>query len=72
MCMHSSHIHFSTLNIRYDHQTGMKLAGIVELCTIPLSVYFRIMFYESLNVQNRMCELCTFSQIRLHIYPRIP
>ena len=22
------------------------------------------MFYESLNVQNRMCELCTFSQIR--------
>ena len=25
------------------------------------------MCYESLNVQNRMCELCTFSQIRSHI-----
>ena len=25
-------------------------------------------FYESLNVENRMCELCTFSQIRSHIF----
>ena len=24
-------------------------------------------FYESLNQQNRMCELCTFSLIRSHI-----
>ena len=29
---------------------------------------FPIMCYEPLNVQNRMCELCTFSQIRSHIY----
>ena len=26
------------------------------------------MFYESLNVQNRMCELCTFSQIWSHMW----
>ena len=26
------------------------------------------MCYEPLNVQNRMCELCTFSQIRSHIH----
>ena len=25
------------------------------------------MSYEPLNVQNRMCELCTFSQIQSHI-----
>ena len=25
------------------------------------------MFYESLNVQNQMCELCTFSQMRSHM-----
>ena len=24
-------------------------------------------FYESLNEENRMCELCTFSQIRSQI-----
>ena len=26
------------------------------------------MYYEPLNVENWMCELCTFSQIRSHIY----
>ena len=42
--------------------------------TIPLSVQqisnhnvYPIIFYEPLNVQNRMCELCTFSEIRSHI-----
>ena len=25
-------------------------------------------FYESSNEQNRMCELCTLSQIRAHIH----
>ena len=42
--------------------------------TIPLLVQkildpdvVPIMCYEPLNVQNRMCELCTFSQIRSHI-----
>ena len=52
----------------------MKLAGIVELATIPQSVqqisYFPIKFYESLKVQNRMCELCTFSQNRTHMLLR--
>ena len=62
---------FSTLKIHkifYAYQTGMKLAAIA---TIPLLVQqisdhdvFPIMCYEPLNVQNRMCELCTFSQIR--------
>ena len=52
----------------------MKLAGIVELLSTPLLVQkfldpdvFPIMCYETLNVQNWMCELCTFSQIRSHI-----
>ena len=62
------------LIVLLEYITGMKLAGITELYTIPLSVQqilhlnvFPIMFYESLNVQNRMCELCMFSQIRSHI-----
>ena len=52
----------------------MKLAGIVVLLYIPLLVLqmsdlnvVPVMCYEPLNVQNRMCELCTFSQIRSHI-----
>ena len=51
----------------------------IETCrdymiTIPLSTLkfsklcdFSSRFYESLNGKNRMCELCTFSQIRSHI-----
>ena len=38
------------------------LLKVSHLYTIPCS------FYESPNEQNRMCELCTFSQIRSHIY----
>ena len=34
---------------------------ISDLHTVPNR------FYESLNVENHMCELCTFSQIRSHI-----
>ena len=42
--------------------------------TIPLS-FLEILdlytvysgFYESLNEENRMCELCMFSQIRSHL-----
>ena len=57
------------------------MSDIHETCrdyraTIPLLVQkildpdvFPIMCYEPLNVQNRMCELCTFSQIRSHIMP---
>ena len=29
------------------------------------------MCYEPLNVENRMCELCTFSQIRSHFISRV-
>ena len=46
----------------------------VYRATIPLS-FLQILdlytvfsrFYESLNEENWMCELCTFSQIRSHI-----
>ena len=34
---------------------------ISTLCTIPCG------FYASPNAQNRMCELCTFSQIQSQI-----
>ena len=33
---------------------------ISDLYTVP------IRFYESLKGKNRMCELCTFSQIQSH------
>ena len=68
---------FSTLKthkICYDYHIGMKLTGIVELLSLYISVQqisdlniFPIMFYESLNVQSRMCELCTFSKIQPQI-----
>ena len=47
----------------------------VYIVTIPLSslqisdlYVVPTRFYESLKEQNRMCELCMFSQIRSHIY----
>ena len=68
---------FSTLknhNNCYDYQTCMHETCRGCRAIIPLSVQqlsypnvYPIMFYESLNVQNRMCELCMFSQIRSHI-----
>ena len=52
----------------------VKLSGIVELLAIPLiflkdSKLYTIPCgsYRSLNEQNQMCELCTFSQIRSHL-----
>ena len=52
----------------------MKPSGIVELLAIPLtflkdSKLYTIPCgsYRSLNEQNQMCELCTFSQIHLHL-----
>ena len=51
----------------------MQLAGDCR-ATIPLSVQqisdlnlFPVTFYKPLNVQDRMCELCTFSQIQSHM-----
>ena len=74
--VHSSHIHFfnfeDSLNLLC---TSEKHETCRDCCaTIPLSVQqisdlylLPIMFYEPLNVQNQMCELCTFSQIRSQI-----
>ena len=36
---------------------------ISKLCDAPSR------FYESLNSKNRMCELCTFSQIQSQMFP---
>ena len=46
-----------------DCRTTIPLSflKVSHLYTIPCS------FYESPNEQNRMCELCTFSQIRSHL-----
>ena len=38
---------------------GMKLA-IILLSLSPRNFVFPITFYEPLNVQNQICELCTF------------
>ena len=45
----------------YRATIPLSLLKISELCDIPSR------FYESLNEKNRMCELCTFSQIWSHI-----
>ena len=39
----------------------LLILRILDLYVVPTR------FYESLNEQNRMCELCTFSQIWSHI-----
>ena len=41
----------------------------IPLSSLKISTLYTIIcdFYASPNAQNRMCELCTFSQIRLHI-----
>ena len=40
----------------------LSFLKVSHLNTIPCG------FYESPNEQNWMCELCTFSQIRSHMY----
>ena len=61
-----------------EQQIDLKLAWVYT-STIPLSSLQIVnlyaaptRFYESLNEQNRMCELytyvCMFSQIQLHTY----
>ena len=41
----------------------------IHLSFLKVSHLYTILcgFYESSNKQNRMCELCTFSQIRSHM-----
>ena len=43
---------------------------IIPLSSLKVSYLYTIPFglYESPNEQNRMCELCTFSQIRSHLF----
>ena len=55
---------FNRFDTFRDCRTTISLSflQISTLCTIHCG------FYGSLNTQNRMCELCTFSQIRSHIY----
>ena len=42
----------------------------ILLCFLNISTMYTIRcgFYKSLNTQNRMCKLCTFFQIRSHLY----
>ena len=59
--MHSSDIQF---------MIDRPATGRVYRATIPLDLcsYCSYQIYESLNEQNWMCELCTFSQIQSHLY----
>ena len=45
----------------YKATIPLSLLQILVLYSVPYRIY------ESLNEENRMCELCTFSQIRSHI-----
>ena len=71
--VHSSHIQFfnfedprnllgmkDKLETFRGYRTTIPLSFLqmLDLCIVPSG------FYESLNEKNRMCELCTFSQIR--------
>ena len=71
--VYSSHIHFfnfgkSQILLRMTNRCEifrncsttipLSFLKVLTLCTIPCG------FYASPNAQNRMCELCTFSQIR--------
>ena len=51
-----------TLETFRMHRATIPLSflQILDLYTVPTG------FYESLNEENRMCELCTFSQIWSH------
>ena len=45
----------------YRGSIPLSFLQILDLYTVP------IRFYVSLNEENRMCELCTFSQIQSHM-----
>ena len=78
-CLSSSHIHYSTLvthKIYLEWQIAIARCEIYRNCwtTIPLATWQVLNlyiipcgFYGSPNEKNRMCELCTFSQIRSQI-----
>ena len=70
--MHGLHIKIFNCMVIFKNlfrmvDIDLQLAGFIELRTIPLS-FLQISdlctvptrFYESLNEQNQMCELCTF------------
>ena len=55
--------------ICYEQQIDLKLAGFIKLlflyhpCKVQICMLFLPAFMNLLNEQNRMCELCMFSQI---------
>ena len=57
----------------YRYETFRDDKGIVVLQSLKVSHLSIISnrFYESSKSKNWMCELCTFSQIRSHIYTTI-
>ena len=59
----------STRNVRYGCETFKDCRTTIPLSSLKVSTLciIRCDFYGSLNTQNWMCELCTFSQIRSHI-----
>ena len=74
--MHNSNIQFlkfedaqNLLQMLYQPETCRVCKVTTPLLFLQISGLFTvpIRFYESLNEQNRMCELCMFFQIWLHI-----
>ena len=75
--VHSSHIRFCSCGdpqkpqkIVYRFKTFQNDKGIVVLQSLKVSylTFIPNRFYESPKLKNWMCELCTFSQIRSHMY----
>ena len=64
-------IHKNLLCISDRHETCKDCSATILPCVMQISdLYaFPVLFYEPVNVQNLMCELCTFSQIRSQMCP---
>ena len=81
-CLSSSHVHYSTFQLWSPIKSTWNDSYVArcEICrncwtTIPLATWQVLNlytipcgFYGSPNEKNRMCELCTFSQIRSQIH----
>ena len=76
--VHSPQIQFLNLGDSYNDFGMMDRFEFLKDCTtsipllsLELSNFYTIHcgFYGSLNEQNWICELCTFSQIGPHIKP---
>ena len=51
-------------------ETSRDYSVIIPLTFLQMSDLYTVptRFYESLKDKNRMCELCTFSQIRSQLF----